>query len=144
MQRTLKRTHICTYCRPVSQFWRENSTQLYAACNSSYNCVGRLDRAACSLRTISEDATQQHHHGLPGASSQAPCSVILAESVLFYYHNVNPTEIYSRLHGRPASRQPAGRPDCSTDWTLRAVFVLTRWTLPASEPGFGFLSEFWV
>jgi hypothetical protein len=27
---------------------------------------------------------------------------------------------------------------------LRAVFVLTRWTLPASEPGFGFLSEFWV
>jgi hypothetical protein len=30
----------------------------------------------------------------------------------------------------PASRQPAGRPDCSTDWTLRA--------------GFGFLSEFWV
>jgi hypothetical protein len=44
----------------------------------------------------------------------------------------------------PASRQPAGRPDCPTDWTLRAVFVLTRWTLPASEPGFGFLSEFWV
>jgi hypothetical protein len=44
----------------------------------------------------------------------------------------------------PASRQPAGRPDCSTDWTLRAVFDLTRWTLPASEPGFGFLSEFWV
>jgi hypothetical protein len=44
----------------------------------------------------------------------------------------------------PASRQPAGRPDCSTDWTLRSVFVLTRWTLPASEPGFGILSEFWV
>eukprot|EP01047_Picozoa_sp_COSAG01_P005481 COSAG01_NODE_188_length_22632_cov_15.284915_8_plen_100_part_00 len=30
MQRTLKRTHICTYCRPVSQFWRENSTQYHA------------------------------------------------------------------------------------------------------------------
>jgi hypothetical protein len=27
---------------------------------------------------------------------------------------------------------------------LRAVFVLTGWTLPASEPGFGFLSEFWI
>jgi hypothetical protein len=25
----------------------------------------------------------------------------------FYFHNVNPTEIYSRLHGRPASSQPA-------------------------------------
>jgi hypothetical protein len=99
---------------------------------------------SCSLRTISERAAQQHHHGLPGPCSQAPCSVILAESVLFYYHNVNPTEIYSRLHGRPASRQPAGRPDCSTDWTLRAVFVHNRWTLRGSEPGFGFLSEFWV
>jgi hypothetical protein len=70
--------------------------------------------------------------------------VILAESVLFYFHNVNPTEIYSRLHGRPASRQPAGRPDSATDWTLRAVFVHNRWTLRGSEPGFGFLSEFWV
>jgi hypothetical protein len=99
---------------------------------------------SCSLRTISERAAQQHHHGLPGASSQAPCSVILAESVLFYYHNVNPAEICSRLHGRPASRQPAGWPDCSTDWTLRAVFVHNRWTLRGSEPGFGFLGEFWV
>eukprot|EP01049_Picozoa_sp_SAG25_P008446 SAG25_NODE_759_length_5531_cov_2.460052_5_plen_99_part_00 len=68
----------------------------------------------------------------------------LLNLVLLYYHNVNPTEIYSRLHGRPASRQPAGRPDCSTDWTLRAVFVHNRWTLRGSEPGFGFLSEFWV
>ena len=99
---------------------------------------------SCSLRTISERAAQQHHHGLPGASSQAPCSVILAESVLFYYHNVNPTEIYSRLHVRPASRQPAGRPDSATDWTLRAVLVHNRWTLRSSEPGFGFLGEFWV
>jgi hypothetical protein len=62
---------------------------------------------SCSLRTISERAAQQHHHGLPGASSHAPCNVILAESVLFYFHNVNPTEIYTRLHGRPASSQPA-------------------------------------
>ena len=110
MQRIMKRTHICTYCRPVSQFWRKNSTQLNSEFHFQFNCVGRLDRAvlySCSLRTISERAAQQHHHGLPGASSQAPCSVILAESVLFYFHNVNPTEIYSRLHGRPASRQPA-------------------------------------
>jgi hypothetical protein len=35
------------------------------------------------------------------------CNVILAESILFYFHNVNPTEIYTRLHGRPASSQPA-------------------------------------
>jgi hypothetical protein len=60
-----------------------------------------------SLRTISERAAQQHHHGLPGASSQAPCNVIMAQSVLFYFHNVNPTEIYTRLHGWPASSQPA-------------------------------------
>jgi hypothetical protein len=77
--------------------------------------------------------------------SQASCNVILDESVLFYFHNVNPTEIYTRLHGRPASSQPAaGQTAQLTGLCVFSVFIHNRWTLRGSEPGFGFLGEFWV
>ena len=49
LQRTLERTHICTYCRPVSHFWRKNSTQYHAEWNSAWYCVGRLDHGKPQL-----------------------------------------------------------------------------------------------
>jgi hypothetical protein len=47
---------------------------------------------------------------------------------------------------QPAASRPAGQTALAVNLsqTLRAVFDRTRWTLRGSEPGFGFLSEFWV
>ena len=62
------------------------------------------------LRTMHERAVQQHHHGLFWLAGQAPCSVILAESVLFLIDKLVLTEFHSglpALHGQPASSQPA-------------------------------------
>jgi hypothetical protein len=108
-------------------------------------------RSATDVEAIRQDLaqfrTQLKKHNLQAhRSAQSVCSKQQTAAADSSSHKQQPKPARRAKPGKhqtailESTLPPLTAPG-STDWTLRAVFVLTRWTLPASEPGFGILNS---